>query len=548
MSSDGEATTVSERRRLPLVWIIPIVAALAALWLGYRALADRGPEITIHLKSAEGLEAGRSKIKHRDVELGTVVGLVPSDDLSSVTVQARMNGFAEPHLKEQTKFWVVRPRLSAEGVSGLGTLVSGAYIEMDPGDGKSIKAFTGLEEPPILTPDVPGTIFEVRSPRLGSVYQAAPVIFHGVKVGQVLGYRITEDGSYVSIQVFVQSPHDQFVREGSRFWNASGLTVDAGPEGVRLHVDSLQALVTGGVAFDLPDGGEPGPAAKALAVFSLYRDENDARRARYTHRIRFLVQLPGDASGVVAGSAVRLRGVVIGQVTDVHMEFSEITRRLSVPVTLEIEPERVKLVGKTPYADLDEGAYAAFREFVERGLRARVQSSNILTGQKVISLEFVPNAPKRGMIEGGLYPEIPAVQSSDVNAILQSAQGLLESLNETTARMNSLVGSPQMKRSLDSLDRSLSNLDKITHDVSVQAEPLLSSLREVTKSADEAVKQAQQVLNTAQSSISPDGQSADIAGTLDQLKQAARSTRVLTEYLERHPEALIRGKPADKAH
>src|SRR5882724_2652462 len=220
MSEASVPSASRVRHRISLVWLVPIVAIVAAGWLGYRALVERGTMIEITLRSAEGLEAGKTKIKHRDIELGTVEAITPSTDLSSVTVGARMNGYASPHLVAGTRFWVVRPRLSLEGVSGLNALISGSYIEMDPGAGRTTRHFVGLEDPPVVSADVPGTSFVLHTQRLGSVGSGAPVSYHGIKVGEILGYRLSDSDGRATVRVFVRAPHDRLVHDGTRFWNS----------------------------------------------------------------------------------------------------------------------------------------------------------------------------------------------------------------------------------------------------------------------------------------------------------------------------------------
>jgi len=385
MSEASVPSASRVRHRISLVWLVPIVAIVAAGWLGYRALVERGTMIEITLRSAEGLEAGKTKIKHRDIELGTVEAITPSPDLSSVTVGARMNGYASPHLVAGTRFWVVRPRLSLEGVSGLNALISGSYIEMDPGAGRTTRHFVGLEDPPVVSADVPGTSFVLHTQRLGSGGSGAPVSYHGIKVGEILGYRLSDSDGRATVRVFVRAPHDRLVHDGTRFWNSSGISVAVGSEGLKIQTESIEAILAGGVSFDVPRGGDAGAVAKPLSDFTLYDDENEARNAVFTRRVPFLLHLKGSAKGLSPGATVRMHGIYVGDVTDVHMEYDAATKRMTVPVTFEVEPERVTILhDDLSRAGFKDRSYAAFRDFVARGLRARLTTGNILTGQKII--------------------------------------------------------------------------------------------------------------------------------------------------------------------
>ena len=542
--SDHPSATLTPRRRLHLVWLVPIIALLAAGWLGWRTLAGRGPMITIGISSAEGIEAGKTKIKHHDIELGTVESVEPSEDLSRVTVEARMNVHAKAHLTQNTRFWVVRPRLSAEGITGLSTLISGSYIEMDPGQGDPERNFTAMEEPPVISADVPGTHFVLKTERLGSIIQGAPISFRGIKVGQVLGYELSDEDGTTTVQVFIQSPHDKLVHEGTRFWNASGFTVEMGGNGLKLQTESIQAILTGGVAFDVPPGGDMGNAAKGNSTFELYPNIDKARDALFTRKIPFLLHFSGSVDGLAPGAPVRLRGIQIGSVTDVHLEYDAKTDQQSVPVMIDVEPQRVHLLNEANVKDEEfrPRSYAAFRRFVQRGLRARLTSGSLITGQKLVSLDFMPNVPKAEMIEVGPIPEIPTMGESDLDSVMQSAKDVLVSVKSAVDGMDEVIRSPELKHSLASLDQSMGHLEAITKEAQPQIGPMLAELRSASRSADLALKQAAASLGTVGDALSSDPAGGDLAGTLGELRNAAASLHQLTDYLENHPESLIRGK------
>jgi paraquat-inducible protein B len=533
-----------EKRRFPLIWIVPIVAILAAGWLGWRTLAGRGPMISIMVNGAEGIEAGKTKIKHHDIELGTVESVEPAGDLKRVTVEARMNVYAKPHLTKGSRFWVVRPRLSAEGISGLSTLISGSFIEMDPGTGEPERHFTALEDPPVISADVPGTHFMLRTNRLGSIIQGAPISFRGIMVGQVLGYELSDKDGSATVQIFVKAPHDVLVHEGSRFWNASGFAVELGGSGLRLQTESLQAILTGGVAFDVPPGGDIGDIAKPNASFELYSNVEKARDALFTRRIPFLLHFAGSVDGLAAGAPVRLRGIQIGTVTDVHLEYDGKTGRQTVPVSIEVEPQRVKLLNTqdTGEEDFKKRSYDAFRRFVDGGLRARLTSGSLITGQKLVSLDFMPDQPKAEMIEGGQFPEIPTTGDADIDSVMQAAKGVLVSVKSAVDGVDQTIRSPEMKRSLAALDHAMANFEAITKEAQPQIGPLLGELRSASHSADLALKQASATMATAGEALSSDPNGGDLAGTLSELRDAAASLHQLTDYLESHPESLLRGK------
>ncbi len=297
-----EHTGLHVRQRISGVWLIPLIAVLAAGWLGWQSLSQRGPTITITFVSAEGLAAGKTKIKHNDVELGTIETIEPSSDFTRVIATARMSKVVEDHLTDGTRFWIVRPRFSADGISGLSTLISGAYVELDPGQGPPARRFTALEEPPVITADQPGVTYTLHAAHLGSIAQGAPVYYRGVNVGEVLGYELSDADGSVTVRIFIRAPHDQLVHEGTRFWNASGIAVTAGSDGLKIQSESLWTLLAGGIDFDIPAGSEAGAPAKPDASYTLYEDAAAANDAIYLRKARFLLHFRQSVANSEAGS------------------------------------------------------------------------------------------------------------------------------------------------------------------------------------------------------------------------------------------------------
>jgi len=549
-SSTPETAAVYRRHRLSAIWLIPVIAAMAAGWLGWQTLSSRGPTITIVFTSADGLEAGKTKIKHNDLDIGLIESLEPAADFAHVIATARMSKFAASHLVEGTRFWIVRPRLSAEGISGLSTLISGAYVELDPGRGPPARRFTALDEPPVVSASEPGRTFTLRATRLRSVAQGDPIYYRGLKVGQVLGSDLSDADGSIAVKIFIRAPHEQLVRQGTRFWNASGVTVTAGSEGLKIRSESFLSMLVGGIEFGVPPGAEPGEVAKSDASFMLYPDESAADDAIYTRVVRFLLHFPDTVQNLVPGAQVRMQGIQVGHVVDVHMEFDRATDRVTVPVVVEIEADRVKILHEAgSRGTFEQRAYDTFRRFVARGLRARLGTANLITGQKVINLDFIPDAPPFKIVEGGAYPEIPTLPSDDFDALVASAKALLGSLQLTATTVNGLLSSPEVARSLRSLDSSLAETNRITHDVRAAGlGPLIINLRTAAGSADAALKQADATLAVAGGAL--DGRRSgggDLAGAIRELKAAAQSVRVLADYLDTHPDSLLLGRSKDVA-
>ncbi len=528
VAAGAAEATVERRRHFSLVWLIPIVAGIVALWLGYKTLSEEGPTITIAFETAEGLEAGKTKVKYKDVDVGVVQAITLNEDFSGVIVTAKMDKSAEDYLGENARFWVVRPRLSLSGVSGLGTLVSGAYVAIDPHKGKRTRSFEGLEEPPVIESNVPGREFVLTATEKGSIGAGTPISYRGVQVGEVMGSQVSDDQQQILFPIFIRAPHDQLVRPGSRFWNASGVEFSVSASGLNVKTDSLQAILTGGIAFDTPLAATDGKPSEPGAKFPLYASHASLAEAQYTIKRPYLLHFNGSVGGLVAGSPVQFRGIKVGTVTDVALELNPETAEIRIPVTIEIEPERIALTG----SPAGFRPYQGMERLVERGLRAKLASGNLLTGQLAIDLDFHADAPAAAMLYDGKYPEIPTIPS-DIEEIRRTATGILDKiaalpldavvadLRTAIKNVNQLIASPALQKAVQSLEG---------------VGPILEGARRATESAA-------QTLSAAQGMVGPDSElRRDLNGVLRELKDTLRSLKGLSDYLERHPESLIRGK------
>jgi len=532
----GEAmphVIVRNRARPSIVWLIPVVAAVVGLFLAYRAYTERGPTIAITFDSAEGLEAGSTRVKFKEVDIGLVQAVELSEDLSQVVVTARLVAGAERYLTENTRFWVVRAVVSAGQISGLGTFLSGAYIAIDPAtEGSQARRFDGLDKAPVVTSDVPGSIFNLRTETLGSIDVGSPVYYRRLQVGNVAGYELDLAGDQIQVQVFIESPHDQRVRSTTRFWNASGLDVVVSPEGVEIDTPSLVSMLVGGVAFETTATMDVARDVPGNMVFELYPNRQASKQPRYSFKSRFLLYFDESVSGLfdesvsglVPGSAVEFRGIKVGEVQDVKLEVEPVTREISIPVVIEIEPERLGLTGPVD-ADAD---IVYIEALVARGLRAQLKTASLITGRKAVEFTLVEDVAPASVRLGARYPELPTAPGSfdaittrigrivgrfdqvPIESIGQNLDQVLVGLRETLVVMKSLAGTaqadlmPSLMASLGKLEETLESADTMIAPNSAMAQEL-----------------EQLVL--------------DLAG-------AAHSIRLLAERLEQHPEELLRGK------
>lgn len=534
MSTPPEA--VVRKSRISWVWLIPIVAGLIAGFLAWRTLREQGSQITISFHGADGLTAGQTKVRFKAVELGQVETVRLSSDLQNVVVTVRMRREADAFLTENARFWVVRPRLSSGSLAGIETLVSGAYIEMDPGERSNDKKyeFTGLETPPALRSGEPGTSYKLSTERLGSLASGAPVFYRDIGVGEVLDYDIGNGLGPVSLTVFVRAPYDKLVRVGSRFWNASGLSLQIGPTGLHVELASLQAVLNGGVAFDAPQD-ENAKAAPANSEFKIYKNYDDAQSAGYRNRIDFVTYFETSARGLTAGSSVDFLGIQVGTVQSVELDLNPTTAQTRVKVRFQVQPERIAL--SSP-ADATADPIEVARKLVARGMRAQLQTGSFLTGSMLLALNLDKNSP-------------PAeLKQQDGDWIVPSEGGGLDNLMSSASNIaNKLDRLPldeigaNLNRTLRSASTAMASVGDLANHANAGLSPAFARLPAITASIEQAVTRADRVLTSLDRGYGKDSETQrELARAMVQVGDTARSIRQLADFLDRHPEALIRGR------
>jgi paraquat-inducible protein B len=503
---------------------------LIGAWLGVKAIREQGPTITITFGSAEGLEAGKTRIRYRDVEVGQVEHIGLANDRVQVT--ARLIKEAEPYLTDQTRFWVVRPRIRGGSVSGLGTVLSGAYIGVDVGRaGQPTKEFTGLEVPPVVTVGQPGRHFRLTAESLGSLDIGVPVYYRQIRVGQVVGYGFAADGRTVDVQIFVEAPHHTRVTENTRFWNASGIEVALDAQGLKVDTQSLVSILSGGIAFDLPHEGEqPGDEAVEDSAFRLYANRADIQEKSYTIRTHWLLLFDESVRGLSKGAPVELYGIKVGEVVDLSLEFDTASKRFQVPVLVAIEPERIRAANREKALQQIKHDPTTFMKVLveERGLRAQLQSGNLLTGQLMINLVFVPDAPKVTLAERDGHRVVPTVAGQ--------FQRLQESLTRIVARIEQVpfdrIGT-ELQGTLTGARQTLQATTALAGRLDRETAPQLeATLARLERTLAE--------LQATAGRNAPLPQQAERA--LEELSQTLRSLRDLTDTLEHRPQSLLFGK------
>jgi paraquat-inducible protein B len=500
------------RTRLSVVWIIPIVAAALGVWVAVTRILSEGPQITITFSSAEGLEAGKTKISYKGVDVGTITRIRLSEDHMRVIANAQMAPKTEDFLTDDTQFWVVRPRISGATVTGLSTLISGSYIGMEIGNSKTSKReFIALETPPVVSEGVSGRFFVLRTASLGSLDIGTPLFFRHLQVGQIASYRLDKSGRNFTIRVFVKAPYDQYVNPNTRFWQASGIDVRLSASGLTVQTESLLSILIGGVAFETPVDTEVLSPADAEAVFTLYSSRAEAYEPPPQHPQIYQVIFKESVRGLLPGAPVEFRGIKIGQVSDVRAQIDFKTAQFSIPVTIELDPQRlgVQVIGQVPPAELEAERRRMINSLVAHGARAQLRTGNLLTGAALVAIDFFPGAAPVSVDWSQKPVQLPTIPGD-----LQVTERKVEDILDKVDRMPFTEIGDELKNALAQLNLTLVS--------------------------------ARGTLNNADSMISPDSaQAQEVSSTLMEISRMARSLRVLADYLDQHPEALIRGKPGE---
>ena len=523
------------RARLPFVWILPALVIVVAGFVAVQQKLAQGPSIDIYFQGADGIEANKTKIRYKDVDIGDVTDIHVSKDRNKVVVTARIHRDAREYLVEDTRFWVVRPRFTGGSISGLGTLVSGAYIAVDVGrSGAERRNFDGLEVPPIVTADLPGREFVLHAEDIGSLSVGSTVFYRHISVGQVVAYSLDPGGASVTIKVFVYKPYDGYVTANTRFWQASGFDMSVNSDGVKLRTESLASILEGGVAFQALPGTTAAPAP-ADTPFTLFTDQERALRQADTEVRTFIMYFSGSLRGLSAGAPVDLRGITIGEVKGLSVEYERDAGRLRFPVEVDIFPQRIRGLGRRgdhpPGVQSDSAGRALLDSLVAHGMRAELKTGSLLTGQKYVALDFHTDLP-RDHVGWDASPPVFPTAAGALDELQDSVANIAKKLEKVPLDQIAV----RLMATMATLDDTLKNADRLVRQLDGTIAPQIS---DTLKEAQGAMKNAKEVL----------GQDAplqsDLSATLLELSRAAKSVNALVDYLERHPEALLRGKPGE---
>jgi len=513
----------------PWIWIVPALAVFLAGYLIIRYGFFGGGDITVRFADARGLDR-YSPVRFRGAKVGTVQKITIDDQLKQVVVRISLDASMSHALNTGTRFWIVEPGLEGGGVSGL---LGGTYVGIAPGEGDSTRDFKGQEYAPLLTPPEAGRTVILETHGLNPVAVGAPVQFHGIRAGNILGAEYDEQRKLTAIHAFVVQRFAGHVTQNARFWRSGGLSFSIGGGGISMSGASLASLINSPVEFTTPDVMPGAPVADGTR-FTLFDSQQQAEAAG--EGLTYAVYFPGPVNGLAAGTPVRMKGVEVGMVRDVRLRYLPQTGTLETPVTIEIDPRKLEL-------PVDRLALNnALARLVNRGMRATLASSLVLPGASGISLDIVARAGTARLAVEHDPPIIPASQTGNgIDSILARVQALpiediARNLQSTTARVDQLVHDPALSESIQRVNRSLADIEKITATTRENVGPVIQSLRNAAAAAEGAAGRANQLLATAPQ------QNYDLGALIKELTRAAESIRALADYLTENPDALLKGR------
>ncbi|KDN10024.1 MULTISPECIES: intermembrane transport protein PqiB [unclassified Gilliamella] len=473
MATSSKLAKIIKIRAISAIWIIPIVTAIVGLWIIYSHYADRGTSFTLLAKDANGIVAGKTVIKNRSVDVGIVDEVTLSDDYQQVVIKGRIYNEMTPLLKNDSIFWVVKPEIGRDGVTGLGTILSGVYIELAAGnDTHSFqnKPFVLSDTPPLSDPSIKGIRLNLESEQNGVIPRGASIMFHGYRVGNVETSEFDVESRKMKYQIFITKPYDVLVTQNVRFWKEGGINLTLSSRGASLDVPSLDVLMSGGISFDLPEGSKLGAPAEQNAVYTLYEDKKSIQDSQYTEYKEFLIMLSDSISGLTEGVPVEYHGIRLGTVSKVPFYTAEMLDKTSilnkrVPILIRIEPDRL-----SELVDERIDIAALIMKEQKNGLRASLKTSNMFTGALYIDLDFYPELKNKydpQLAKQFGYDTIEAT-STGIAQIQAKIMQLLDNfnnlpLNNTLSQFNqSLASSEQLMKSLNQImaSKEMQNMPK----------------------------------------------------------------------------------------
>jgi len=535
MSNNGEPAEIKNVNSISKIWLVPIIAICMGAWMVYHQWSNQGPLISIVFENASGLEAGKTKIKMHNVDIGEVKTIALTEDLQKVLVTARMSANAEGLLRESTEFWSVNPRISLNGISGLNTLVSGTYINMSTNlEGASIRDFVALSAPPITPSGTPGLHVTLNSNAEFAFKEGDPVIYKGLKVGEFESIYFNFDERVVYYNTFIQAPYHKLITSNTKFWNASGVQMELGTNGVKVKSSSIETLITNGVAFGVPEGLPQGERVSDRSYFNIHDSYESAAEERYKAVAKYVILVDDTVRGLHIGAPVEYRGIQVGKVLEItppnNNQQKWLDSGVAIPVIIGIQPGRIE---QTDDQAGIEHIRQQMRMWVENGFRASLQTGNLLTGALFVNLEQYPNVASTKIEQFQDYEVIPSI-SNEFSQITEKVSAILDNINDMDLVQFSVAANQMM-----------ADISASANSMNSTADDFAGTLRQMDEQQF-SVKLAAALSGVAeltQGFASGSRTNNEINDTLNTLQQRLRELQPLLLELNQAPNSLIFDKP-----
>lgn len=529
-------------QRWNIVWVVPLVALLIGAWMLFRHFTAAGPVAHVKFETAEEIFAGKTEVRCRSVKVGIVNDVELSSDLKSVVVHAELDPDAAQLLRRGTRFWVVKPRISGAGVTGLGTLIQGAYIELDPGANGAEREteFVGLETPPATNLSVPGRRIVLTTDEAGLLTAGSPLYYRGFEVGRIEARTLSPDGTRVSYDAFIQQDYSPLVTENTRFWNTSGIDISAGADGFKVRTPSLQAMVSGGVSFGVTEGEAPGNPVNDGASFVLHRDEDAARNATFDPTVRLLLLFDQTVRGLEPRAPVEFRGITIGRVVDISFDLVPSNGDPRIPVLIEIDCRLMRRDLRDHPEKLRDIEF--LKALVAKGLRASLKTGSLITGSLYVDLDYYEDVAAAEVGNIGDHATIPTVSAgfaqleAKLTAILDKFQTFdMKKVDEAVANISAAAAEAkttiaESRAALKEIEATAAAARGTLEDPEFRNLP--ADLRKAIASLDKSIE-----------SIGPDGAvQGDLLRTLDELRASLRAIKGVSDTVNEHPNSLLFGR------
>lgn len=497
----------------------------------WQSVRSQGPIAHIRFETAEGISAKKTEVRCRSVRVGVVKELKLADDLKSIVIMVELDPDSGNLLRKGTTFWVVRPRVSASAVSGIDTLLTGAYLEINPGPpgGEEVNHFTGLETPPTTSRDIPGRRITLTAEEAGSLVQGSPIYHRGFEVGRIESRKLDVASQKVVFEAFIREEFESLITSNTRFWNTSGIDVSAGADGLKLRTPSFQAMVSGGASFSVPDELAPGPPVDDGKIFTLFPNEDAANKSTFNpNPMKFVLLFDQTVRGLSTSAPVEFRGIPIGRVTDISFDYLKAADDSRIPVLVEIDPSLLRPEAAEKIVKPD-GQF--LKEAVARGLRASLKAGSLLTGALFVDLDYYKDTPAAEMSTVGGLPSLPTVSAGLETTITETLKKFGKTADEVT------ITAAESRKTMEELNQTLAtarksidaaDLSKISSDLRAS----LASFDKLSATFDKSI-----------SSYGPEGPiQGDMLRTLEELRASLRTMKSLMNTLDDKPNSILFGR------